>query len=1261
MPSLSALGEFRDSFNNIANEKDNVESRNLPFDRLALPKTEPPPFDPSALESPSMDSLMDDFMENLMEPDSEDSDTGAGDFDFNAFLNSLPGEAGNETALPSEDDLPSIDDLFNMPHSPEPEDELPSIDNQDTTPEDSVDESSLDASLDEPSLDKPPSDEPPSEEPSLEDLLSGESSSDDSSFDASLDEPPSEEPSLEDLLSGESSSDAPSFDASLDEPSFDEPPSEGPSLEDLLSGESSSDAPSFDASLDEPSFDEPPSDEPPGDDGLPDNDFLDSFGSEDIPEDISGDDYSVPEGLLAGLAGEIETSPDDFMPEDFGAEYSGNEGFETESTDSDTGIEGFDFGSQNFDIPDTSSKEEPAKVLDLGGENPDGTFSLGKDDFPVSDESSAGEYMSDFDFLTESANESEDMGSESLGDDPFGFGGETPEPGGNEFLDDVLPDMDFSGTEEPEQDDYNFGSPLSDTDSFQTGADSGFDEMDFSPGSSLGDSDGSDESSELPGFEDFGSDFASESIDLESGPEVQPSGTSGDDDFALPGFDDIFEKNKVKASPQTQEKKGFFSRKKKAEAKKAEAELDTEEVEEIQLSQEDLNKLLATLASYPLNLRVACQELIAEHVILPQQLSKLIRYLIRGAHPKEAAELAGEILGKKIIIPRSFQKITGEAWEAEKASFAYIFIHNFLPVLRLFAVIAALASSLIFLSYRFIYTPLRAESLYKRGYERIFAGEYQRANELFHEAFMTYRRKNWFYQYAEGFRDQRRYLLSEGKYEELLRFYPRDKKGVLDYAHLQTNYLLNYDKANRILQQQLLDFAPNDFDGLLAAGDNFLVWADSSPERFYDKYEEARYSFARILDNYGWRVPVIERMLKFFIRTDDLKEVLYLRNWFETGRNRTLSTPSLAELGGYLLDKQLEEVRGVPDPYVENIESVRDMLLQAVREDPNLPEPHYHLSRYHHSLRNTYEERLTLENAIRAFDLAGSESVRRRLDRVDTHYRYANLLVNNREFFPAEEQLVRGIGLYEDFVSRNLMSPSPQLGRLYAAKGDLEYFVKSGNVRAALTDYHLAERYGWSPPEIQYRMGASYYQLENWGNALEYLFKASAELPLNRRLLFALGNTTYQRGDYFAAQGYYNRLLDILENQRNRLPVLLPNDNPLFLELGERLMMARNNAGVVYEALAEQTGNREYRSRALSLYAESARAWDSITRNPDTMTRMRLTDTPGVPGINLGFLNAGNAMRPTPNFSPEIFIRIDKDVLEPSQWEELAPFGGLTF
>jgi hypothetical protein len=111
----------------------------------------------------------------------------------------------------------------------------------------------------------------------------------------------------------------------------------------------------------------------------------------------------------------------------------------------------------------------------------------------------------------------------------------------------------------------------------------------------------------------------------------------------------------------------------------------------------------------------------------------------------------------------------------------------------------------------------------------------------------------------------------------------------------------------------------------------------------------------------------------------------------------------------------------------------------------------------------------------------------------------------------------------------------------------------------------------------------------------------------------------------------------------------LPNDQPEYLEIAERLMMARNNAAVVYEDLAKQTGNQRYRSRAMALYAESERAWDSLTRNPTSMIRSG--------SVPLPFLNSRNALYPQRDYEPQIFVRIDRDVLEPSRWEQLAPVG----
>jgi tetratricopeptide (TPR) repeat protein len=805
-----------------------------------------------------------------------------------------------------------------------------------------------------------------------------------------------------------------------------------------------------------------------------------------------------------------------------------------------------------------------------------------------------------------------------LGGEDLNLDGESLDLGGEDLGDEVT----FSEAPE-ESEDLGLGGGGLDTDSgaFDTGGAetlTGGDSFDdFNPGGSV-----------------------QEDTDFDTEAGASDDSDFGDVDFSLPGIDDILSDSEAK--PQAGPKAGGPG---ETKAKQEEVPGD---IEEIRLSDGDMERFRKTLAAYPLNLRIACEELIVEQAVLPDQMSALIKLLINGAPAKETAALAGQILGRIIEIPKGFEKSTGEALEAEQASFAYIFVHNFLPVLRLFAIIAVAAVSLGYLVYTFAYIPLKAESIYKIGYERIFAGEYGRANERFSEAFSIHRKKDWFYRYAEAFRDERQYYRAEEKYDELLRYYPRDKKGVLDYAALETRYLFNYQKADDLLRRELLDYAPNDPEGLLALGDNNLAWGEVDPSR----YEDARFAYARLLDLYGWKEPVVERMMRYFIRTDNLKEVLPLRNWFMSGAKRKLSADSLAELGGYLLDKRLEEVRGVPNEYLDQIDGIRDLLLEAARADPYLPEAHYHLARYYHSLGETHDERVTLETAIRAFDNAAEESVRRLGYRIDAHRRYADALIGGREFVPAEEQLVKGINLYEDALARRLLARSPEYGRLYAGLGDLEYFTKTRDMEAALNYYHRSEQNGWAPPEMQYRMGAAYYQLEDWRNALEYLFTASSRLPLNRRLLFALGNAAFKRGDYFASQGYYNRLLDILETERARLPVLLPNDRPEYLELAERLMMARNNAGVAHEALAGQTGDRSYRSRAQALYAEADRAWDALTRDPLTMIRSG--------SIPLPYLNSRNALYPRNEYEPQIFIRIDRDVSEPSKWEELAPLAGFT-
>ena len=85
MPSLSALRDFKASFDNIGNQKADLLAKGSPLDDFPLPDTEPLPLDdtidgdtgkaPGGAESDNADSGV-----------SSSPVTSTGDFDFSAFL-----------------------------------------------------------------------------------------------------------------------------------------------------------------------------------------------------------------------------------------------------------------------------------------------------------------------------------------------------------------------------------------------------------------------------------------------------------------------------------------------------------------------------------------------------------------------------------------------------------------------------------------------------------------------------------------------------------------------------------------------------------------------------------------------------------------------------------------------------------------------------------------------------------------------------------------------------------------------------------------------------------------------------------------------------------------------------------------------------------------------------------------------------------------------------------------------------------------------
>ena len=503
-------------------------------------------------------------------------------------------------------------------------------------------------------------------------------------------------------------------------------------------------------------------------------------------------------------------------------------------------------------------------------------------------------------------------------------------------------------------------------------------------------------------------------------------------------------------------------------------------VGDIELTDEQFDRLRRTLGVLPRNLKIAVQDIVAGAASPTADLAALIGLLVTGAEAKQIAALAGKITGKRIRIPSAYERRTGLAFEREQRTFAYAFRQNILPLVRLFALAVVGAGLVGFLGYRFVWQPLSAAANYRRGYEQLQAERYPLANERFARAVNAWPMRRWFFRYAEGFRAKGRFELAAEKYEELLGRWPNDRKAVLDWAAMESMERARFEQADEILHR-ILDRIPTDYDALLAAGDNFLEWAamEGDPKHF----ESARLSWAELMQAHGQRDEVLFRMLRYFVRTDDLVEAERLRAMFFDRRRFSVDTEaarSLAELGGYLVDKR-------------QLDWVRDVLLKAADGDPALPDVPYQLARFYRILEDPRKEQSALEHALVLMDRRpGAISLRDVQIRIDAQTRLGEMFYDQQKYLDAARELRKAVAMVKrelesGIITAGVRARQPRLGRLlgrpFAKLADISYYVE-GDLATAANGYREAAGYGYTGPEIDFKLGYIAYAGAQWLTAL---------------------------------------------------------------------------------------------------------------------------------------------------------------------------------
>ena len=151
--------------------------------------------------------------------------------------------------------------------------------------------------------------------------------------------------------------------------------------------------------------------------------------------------------------------------------------------------------------------------------------------------------------------------------------------------------------------------------------------------------------------------------------------------------------------------------------------------------------------------------------------------------------------------------------------------------------------------------------------------------------------------------------------------------------------------------------------------------------------------------------------------------------------------------------------------------------------------------------------------------------------------------------------------------------------------------------------------------------------------------KAGEANNKERNLLLAMANTLSLRNDDYAAEGYYEQLLNNLDREIvDKGGSVFPQADNASYDLVTLYLYAANNYGVTLYRLAKRTGNSQKNADAIVQLQQSLRAWDSLTRDQKSLVRLE--------GSNLAQENIKYITHPVSEFEPAIYIDIPKNLTE---------------
>jgi len=437
---------------------------------------------------------------------------------------------------------------------------------------------------------------------------------------------------------------------------------------------------------------------------------------------------------------------------------------------------------------------------------------------------------------------------------------------------------------------------------------------------------------------------------------------------------------------------------------------------------------------------------------------------------------------------------------------------------------------------------------------------------------------------------------------------------------MRTYETLEYDKAEALLKSFLEQTANlGDYQARLALGDNYLEWGSEQPA----KYEEAAAAYRKAMrDQKRATDEPVMRILRYYARTGNVEQTEKLVRGFEAKKRPRIDPQIYAEAAGTLIDG-------------ERIDLARRALGRAYDVNSGLPETSYQYSRLFRWTADENNEERALNMTLDSYAARQKVTARQRRQAILARNALGELNYRRNEPVKAQGHYTLAIEALERELNQKTLKPTEDLARVYANSADVHYYYDR-DLAGALRLYEKARERGLSSEDLLYKIGYIHYDRDETQLAVVEFHRVAQAKRDNPSALYALANTLYLRGDYLAAQGYYNVLIRQLESRRQRIPVLQPQDNAQHRDLLDLTMRTFNNLGVAEKKISEDSRAARRESRAVFYLQRSIEFHDQLTRSPDSLTRTEAR--------NLAFINSRAILYPQPGTELQIYREIPKDL-----------------